>query len=152
MVPVAWCSTEAALLSRHECRLSQVGTRPSTRLVPQLWSTASYLTGLLVSSSGAIIVTVLWPVPFPKCASSTYKGTQTSHTLSQVGARLDDLRCCQVVKQQQTSEQKLCTAWTWQGQSSLVQYEICFAFFYLRLQYQNKHNKESNVSVTSGFY
>ena len=36
--------------------------------------------GPLVNSSGAIIVAVLRPVPFPKCASSNYKVTQTLHT------------------------------------------------------------------------
>ena len=58
----------------------QWGTRPSTGLVPQLWSTAIYLTRPLESSSGAIIVTVLWPVSFAKCAPSNYKVTQTPHT------------------------------------------------------------------------
>ena len=42
-----------------------------TGLVPQLWSTASYLTWPLVSSSSATIITVLWPVPFPKCSQAT---------------------------------------------------------------------------------
>ena len=35
----------------------------------------------LVSSSGASIVPVVRPVPFPKCASSKYTATQTTHTL-----------------------------------------------------------------------
>ena len=33
-----------------------------------------------MNSSGAVIVTVLQPVPFPKCASSNYKAIQTPHT------------------------------------------------------------------------
>ena len=53
---------------------------PPTSIVPQLWSTASYLIGPLVSSSGAVIVVVLQPVSFPKCASSNYKVAQTHHT------------------------------------------------------------------------
>ena len=64
-----WDST----MSAHSHKLAP-------RLVPQLWSTASYLPGPLVSSSGAIIVAVLQPVPFPKCASSNYKATQNPHT------------------------------------------------------------------------
>ena len=46
---------------------------PLTGLVPKLWSTASYLTTPLVSSSCGFIVAVLRPVRFPKCASSNYK-------------------------------------------------------------------------------
>ena len=49
-------------------------------LVPELWSRASYLTGPLVNSSGAAIVSVLQPVPFPKGASSNYTTTQATHT------------------------------------------------------------------------
>ena len=60
--------------------VSQVGILPPTGLVPQRWSTDSYLTRPLVSSSGAVIVTVLWPVPFSKCAPSYDKATWTSHT------------------------------------------------------------------------
>ena len=59
MVPAAWCSSETSLYSRHECTLSQVGTLPPTGLVPQLCSTALYLTRPLVSSSGAVNVAVL---------------------------------------------------------------------------------------------
>ena len=33
-----------------------------------------------MSSSGALIVAVLQPMPFPKCASNSYKATQTPHT------------------------------------------------------------------------
>ena len=75
MVPVAWCSSEAALYSHHECALSQV-----TGLVPQLGSTASYPNRSLVSSGGDVIVAVLRPVLFPKFASSNYKSTHTTHT------------------------------------------------------------------------
>ena len=75
----AWCSSEAALLSCHECVLSEVGTAPPG-LVSQLWSTASYLTGSLLNSSGAIIVTILSHVPFSKCASSNYKATRIPRT------------------------------------------------------------------------
>ena len=41
----------------------------------------SFITHLpLVSSTGAVVVTVLWPVPFPQCAPSNCKVTQTPHT------------------------------------------------------------------------
>ena len=59
----------------------QVGIHSPTGLVPQLWSNnASYLTGPLVNTGGVIIVAVLRTLPFPKCASSNYKATQTPHT------------------------------------------------------------------------
>ena len=45
----------------------------------QWGSTIKFLTKPLVSSSGAIIVTVLRYVPFPKCASNNYNATQTPH-------------------------------------------------------------------------
>ena len=53
---------------------------PPPGLVPQLWSTASYLRGPLVSISSSAIVTVLRQVPFPKCASSNSTATQITHT------------------------------------------------------------------------
>ena len=34
--PGAWYSSEAALESHHECKLTQVRTHPPTRLVPPL--------------------------------------------------------------------------------------------------------------------
>ena len=49
---------------------------PATGFVPQLRSTASYLTGPL-GVSGAAIVAVLRPEAFPKCASSNYTTVQT---------------------------------------------------------------------------
>ena len=75
MVLVAWCSSEAALESHHECVLLQVGTHTPTGLVPQVLRTASYLSRLLVSISG----TALLPVPFLKCTPNNYEMTQTTH-------------------------------------------------------------------------
>ena len=74
--------SKEALLSHHECVLSQVGTPLPTGLVSQLRSTSSYLTGPLVSSScsGVTIVAVQWPVPFSMCVSSNYPVTRTPHT------------------------------------------------------------------------
>ena len=70
-----WVSTIKLL-----CVRSVTSRYPPTGLVPQLWSTASSLIGSLVSSSGAIIVAIVWPGLFPKCASSNYKAIQTPHT------------------------------------------------------------------------
>ena len=82
MAPAAWCSSEAALLSHHECAMWQIGTLPppTTGLVPQLWNTVSCLIGPLVSSSGAAIVAVLWPIPFLKCAQPTIQRCEHTHT------------------------------------------------------------------------
>ena len=80
----SWCWQSGVLVRQHykvtmsvhcHCHLPL----SPTGLVPQLWSTASYLVGTLVSSSGAANVTVLRPVPFPKCTSSNYTMTQTIH-------------------------------------------------------------------------
>ena len=71
-----WGST---IKSPWVCTLTSQHPSPAG-LVPQLWSTASYRTRPLVSNSGAIIVTVLWFVPSPTCASSNYKVTRTTHT------------------------------------------------------------------------
>ena len=98
----AWYPSEVALYSHYECTLSQVGTRPGvtlgvasmyvtplSRLRPRHTQppglshkreTASYLTGPLVCCSGATIATVLRLVLFPKCMSSNYAATQTTHT------------------------------------------------------------------------
>ena len=62
------------------CHKSVPTRNPPTGLVPQLCNTPSYLTGLQVSGSGAVIVAVLRPVPFPKCASRNYTETQTTYT------------------------------------------------------------------------
>ena len=81
----------------------------TTVLVPQSWSPASYFARPLVSSSGAGIVTVLWPVPFPKCASSNYTATQTTNTyITQTyNRRMEDrgvcVWCISVVKSGQMS-------------------------------------------------
>ena len=70
---------DSAIKSPWECTLPQVGTLPS-RLVPQLWSSASYLAGPLVSSSGVTVIAVLRPVLFLNFAPSNYTVTQTTHT------------------------------------------------------------------------
>ena len=50
----------------------------------KFWSRASYIAGPLVRSSDATTVAVMWPVPFPKCASSNYIAVQTTHRYSMV--------------------------------------------------------------------
>ena len=65
------CKRGSSSLSSRQLQNVSDSHCVTTGLVSQLWSTASYHTRTLVSSSGAGIVTVLRPVPFPKCAEPT---------------------------------------------------------------------------------
>ena len=65
MVPAAWCP-----VGQHH-KVAMNAPWVHTELVPQLWSTTSYVNERLVSSSGTTIVTVLRPVLFLKRAPSS---------------------------------------------------------------------------------
>ena len=79
---IACCHYKVAL-SPHCDKLLR-SPLPSTGLVPQRWSTTSYITRPLVSNSGATIVTVLRPATCPKCTKQLYSDTNCPyiHTYS----------------------------------------------------------------------